>query len=75
MTGLGRDGDGSWDGPEWAAPERAERLASRPEAGREDIVLGRFCRWLVDGSLTVEEFQRAVRLHLKLSREDIQAGW
>jgi hypothetical protein len=65
VTGRAADGGSSWDGPAWAAPERAERLATRPEYGRRKShmggkVLGFYSRALVKGHLDAATFRDCI---------------
>lgn len=51
MTGRPVGGVSDWDGPEWAAPERAERLASTPRArrGAADFPLRAYVHGFIEG--------------------------
>lgn len=59
MTGRAFDSDSDWDGPEWAAPVRAERLASRPRArhGAADPPLAYYASGIIDGP-AYQEYRR-----------------
>lgn len=70
MTGSARNGESVWEGPEWAAPERAERLASRPTEGGRDVTLGLMARWLANGDIDPVQFQRAVQLNSAIRRKE-----
>lgn len=72
MTGKSMDTpwDDLWDGPTWARPEHAGRLASRPEPGRHDPVLGCFTRWLDNGLLEETQFLAALRLKQKIEAKE-----
>lgn len=72
MTGRAADSVSIWDGPGWAAPERVERLASRPEEARVRLgppgVLGHFSRALAQGSIRPETFQEIVQFMQRIER-------
>lgn len=70
MTGRAADGDSDWDGPEWAAPERAERLASHPQYGRHDRMFGMMCRALAGGLLEPGSFQDVMQIKLKIEAKE-----
>lgn len=65
MTGRGRAGATSWDGPGWAAPESAERFVCQPLDSAPDLareLLGVLCRALAGGLIDPEQFQLAIPL-------------
>jgi hypothetical protein len=70
VTGRATDGDSDWDGPQWAAPERAERLATHPEYGRHDRMFGMLCRALAGGLLKPSSFQDVMGIKLMIEAKE-----
>lgn len=60
MTGRAVDGESDWDGPEWAAPESAERIASCPRAVRNGATIR--IKLYAHGLIGAEEFHEMARL-------------
>lgn len=72
MTGRPVDSDSDWDGPEWAAPARAERIASCPRArpGGADFPL----RLLVHKYIVGSEYMEMRRMEARYARANRARG-
>jgi hypothetical protein len=71
VTGRAADGDSDWDGPEWAAPERAERLASRPVTRpRVSGMFGQLCKAMAAGLISPEGFREVIQIKISFEQEE-----
>lgn len=68
MTAYPTDVPDSWEGPEWAAPERAERWLHRPErrTGAADFPLRAYAHRFIEGP----GYQEMRRIEARLDRLD-----
>lgn len=71
MAGRATDGESVWEGPQWASPDRAERLVSRPVYGRRDPIWGVLCWSLQKGQISPAGFR--VAAHIRMTWEQQQA--
>lgn len=69
MAGRATNGESVWEGAEWASPERAERIATRPESGRHDPIWGLLCRSLQDGRISPEGFRKAAVIRMTYEQQ------
>lgn len=68
MTGRAFDGEADFDGPEWAAPESAGRLASRPQTryNAADAPLKFYVHGIIEG----HEYQEFRRIEAAMARHN-----
>lgn len=75
MTGRAWDGDAEWDGPEWAAPERAERIATNPRRGRAPLDRFDFALYaLIHKMATAAEYFEYRQVEARLARANRARG-